>query len=90
MVHKTITAIAAALTLCGCASKVITKDVPRVVSVAVTQPCAAIRPERPEPLPDSSHWAGMDVRQKSAALGKYAIEWRNYAEALHAATAACR
>jgi len=89
MVHKTITAIAAALTLCGCASKVITKDVPRVVSVAVTQPCAAIRPERPEPLPDSSHWAQYDVRQKAAALGAYAIRLRDYSEALDAATSGC-
>lgn len=89
MVHKKITAIAAALTLCGCASKVIPKDVPRVVSVAVTQPCAAIRPERPEPLPDSSHWAQYDVRQKAAALGAYAIRLRDYSEALDAATSGC-
>lgn len=82
--------VCASLALSACSPKVVRHDVPRVVSVAVTQPCAAIRPEKPEPLPDASHWAQYDVRQKSAALGKYAIEWRNYAEALHAATAACR
>lgn len=75
--------------LSACSPKVVRHDVPVVVSKLVTQPCAAIRPEKPEPLPDASHWAKYDVRQKAAALGKYTIEWRNYGEALDAATAAC-
>lgn len=81
--------VCAILALSACSPKVVRHDVPVVVSKLVTQPCAAIRPEKPEPLPDASHWAKYDVRQKAAALGKYTIEWRNYGEALDAATAAC-
>ena len=73
----------------GCSPKVVRHDVPVVVSRAVAQPCAAIRPEKPEPLPDASHWTQYDVRQKAAALGAYAIRLRDYSEALDAATSGC-
>lgn len=84
-----LAAICLILALPACSPKVVRHDVPVVVSRAVVQPCAAIRPEKPEPLPDSSHWAQYDVRQKAAALGAYAIRLRDYSEALDAATAAC-
>lgn len=81
--------VCASLALSACSHKVVRHDVPVVVSRAVAQPCAAIRPEKPEPLPDASHWAQYDVRQKSAALGAYAIRLKDYSEALDAATSGC-
>lgn len=77
----------AVLVLSACSPKVVTKDRPVTVKVPVAAPCAFQRPDKPLPLP--GHWTALDVRQKAAALGKYAIEWTNYAEALNAATAAC-
>lgn len=84
-----LAAICLFLALSACSPKVVRHDVPVVVSRAVTQPCAAIRPEKPEPLPDASHWAEMDVRMKAGALGAYAIRLRDYSEALDAATSGC-
>lgn len=75
------------LALSACSPKVVTKDRPVTVKVPVAAPCAFQRPDKPLPLP--GHWASLDVRQKAAALGAYAINMTNYAEALHAATAAC-
>lgn len=77
----------ALLALSACSPKVVTRDVPVTVKVPVSAGCSFPRPDKPLPLP--GHWAQMDVRQKSAALGAYAINMTNYAEALRAATAAC-
>ncbi len=79
--------ILALLALSACSPKVVTKERPVIVKTPVAAPCSFPRPDKPLPLP--GHWAQMDLRQKAAALGKYAIEWTNYAEALNAATAAC-
>ena len=79
-----------ALALAACAPKVITRDVPVEVRVPVAQPCAAERPSPPVPLTRAyPAWSAMDVRQKAAAVGKQALDWQTYAEALNAATAAC-
>lgn len=84
-----LAAICLILALSACSHKVVTRDAPVTVKVPVRVPCAAIRPEKPEPLPDASHWAQYDVRQKAAALGAYAIRLRDYSEALDAATSGC-
>lgn len=83
-----ILAVSAALG--GCSSRTVTRDVPVVVSRPVPQPCVTGWPQKPPPLPDGSHWAGYDIKQKAAALGAYAINMTNYAEALNAATAGCK
>lgn len=79
----------ALLALTACSPKVVTKDRPVIVNRPVAVPCVTNWPQRPPPLPDGSHWVGMDVRMKSAALGKYAIDMTNYSEALAAATGGC-
>ena len=81
--------VVACAALSACSPKVITRDVPVTVKVPVSAPCVTGWPQKPPPLPDVSHWAQMDARQKAAAIGAYAINQTNYAEALRAATAAC-
>jgi hypothetical protein len=81
--------VLACAALSACSPKVITRDMPVTVNAPVVQPCAAKRPDKPGPLPDGNTWAGMDVRQKAAAIGAKAIEWQNHSEALDAATAGC-
>ena len=81
-----------ALMLGGCASKVVTRDVPVEVRVPVAQPCATARPAKVTALKDridDRQWRSMDVRQKSAAVGRQALDRQSYGEALEAATAAC-
>lgn len=80
--------ILALITLSACSPKVVRHEVPVVVSRPVTVGCALPRPAKPAPLPDD--WASLDVKQKSAAVGKYALDWRGYGEQLNAATAACK
>lgn len=94
IVKRTQTALMIAaclfLALNGCKSEVLTRDVPVTVKVPVAAPCVTAWPQKPPPLPDGSHWAQMDVRMKAAALGKHAIELRNYADNLAASTGGCR
>lgn len=62
----------------------------QVVYRPVPQPCATARPSPPVGLKDSTpNWQSMDVRQKAAAVGKWALEQKAYGENLNAATAAC-
>ena len=82
--------ILACAALSACSPRVVTKARPVTVKVPVTVPCAAKRPDKPLPLPDGNTWTAMDVRQKAAAVGAKAIEWRNYGEQLEAATGGCR
>lgn len=72
--------------LTACAPRTV-QDRPVVVKVPVSAPCAAKRPQKPDPLP--SGWDSLDVRQKAAAVGKWALDWKGYGEQLEAATAAC-
>ena len=81
-----------ALMLGGCASKIVTRNVPVEVRVPVAQPCATERPAKVAALKDridDRQWRSMDVRQKSAAVGRQALDRQTYGEALDAATAAC-
>jgi hypothetical protein len=83
-------AILALLALAACGPKVITQDRPVTVKVPVAQACAGSRPMAPTPLKDTTpDWAGLDVKQKAALVGKQALEWQGYGESLNAATAAC-
>ena len=72
----------------ACAPKVV-QDRPVTVRVPVHTPCVTTWPQKPAPLPDGSHWAAMDVRQKAAAVGKWALDQKGYAEQLEAATGGC-
>lgn len=79
-----------ALLLASCGSTVV-KDRPVAVNTPVTVPCALERPQRPVPLVEQTPgWDSMDVRQKSAAVGKWALELLTYSEQLEAATAGCK
>ncbi len=82
--------IALALALAGCGSKVIYRERVQTVNVPVRQPCAGARPAKVASLkartPD---WAAMDVRQKAAATGGWALEQLTYGQNLDAATAGC-
>lgn len=76
-----------ALTACG---STIVQERPVTVSVPVAQPCAGERPERPSSLVSRTPaWNQMDVRQKAAAVGAWALDLLSYGEKLEAATAAC-
>lgn len=87
---RKILAISFLVLLAACSPTVV-KERPVQVKVPVAQPCALQRPERPvELVQQTPHWNAMDVRQKSAALGKWALELLSYSEQLDAATAACR
>lgn len=79
--------VCASLALTACAGKPV-QDRPVTVLKPVTVPCALERPAKPGPLP--SDWHDRDVRQKAALVGQKAIEWRNHAEALDAATSGCQ
>lgn len=83
---------ALALLLTGCGPKVIWRDRVVSVNVPVAQPCAGERPAAVptlrERFPDPV-WAGMDARQKAAAVSKQAIDLRGHGEQLDAATAGC-
>lgn len=80
------------LLMAGCSPKVVTRDVPVEVKVAVPQPCATKRPVPPKDMvqrwPDSV-WNEMDVRQKSAAAGDWGLRQQEYGQELDAATASC-
>jgi len=79
-----------ALLLASCGSTVV-KDRPVRVEVPVTVPCALERPQKPVPLVEQTPgWDSLDVRQKAAAVGKWALELLTYSEQLEAATAGCR
>lgn len=78
------------LALSACSPKVVTKDRPVIVNRPVAVPCVTTWPQKPPPLPQEGHWAGMDVRMKAAALGAYAIHLKNYSEALEASTGGCK
>lgn len=74
--------------LAACSGRTVVQDRPVTVLTPVAVPCALERPAKPGPLP--GNWDALDVRQKAAAVGKAAIEWRDYGEALDAATAGCK
>ena len=78
--------ILACAALAGCGGTVI-KDRPVEILRPVPQPCALSRPAEPAPLP--TDWDSLDVKQKAAAVGKWALEWQQYGQDLNAATAAC-
>lgn len=82
--------VAACAALSACSPKVVTKERPVTVKVPVSTPCVSNWPQKPPPLPDGSHWAGYDARQKAAAIGAHAINLRNYADSLAAATGGCK
>lgn len=82
--------ILAFLALSACSPKVVTRDAPVTVKVPVPSKCVTEWPLKPDPLPDGSHWAGLDVKQKAATIGAQAIELKNYAGNLEAATSACK
>ena len=75
--------------LTACSPRVVTKERPVTVRVPVAVPCVTTWPQKPPPLPDGVHWAQMDVRMKAATIGKHAIELKNYAGNLEAATGGC-
>lgn len=85
-------AVVALLTLTAC-TKPIVQDRPVTVRIPVAQPCALPRPTEPATLkqayPDAA-WAEMDVRQKSAAVGKWGLDQQSYGRQLNAATGACQ
>ena len=77
----------AAVLLAGCTGKPV-QDRPVTVLKPVHTPCALERPAKPGPLPGD--WDTRDIRQKAALIGQKAIQWRDYGEALDAATAGCQ
>lgn len=80
------------LMVTACAPKTVYRDRVVEVSMPVVQPCALNRPTHiptlQERYPDPA-WASMDARQKSAAVGKQALDLRGFGEQLDAATAGC-
>ena len=78
----------ACVALSACSTSKPVQDRPVVVNRPVVVDCALERPAKPNSLP--SDWDSRDVRQKSALIGQKAIQWRDYGEALEAATAGCR
>ncbi len=80
--------LAPLLCLAGCATTA-TERVERVL-VPVPQPCVSARPVAPMSLKQQTpDWQDMDVRQKAAATGKWALDQLTYSQKLEAATAAC-
>jgi hypothetical protein len=80
---------AVALALAGCGGTVV-QERPVTVKVPVAQACAGSRPTAPAPLKDRApDWYELDVKQKSALVGRQGLEWQTYGEQLNAATAAC-
>ncbi len=77
----------ALLALTACSGKTVVQDRPVTVLRPVHTPCALARPTEPDPLP--TDFKQRDVRQKAALVGGKLIEWRDYGEALNAATAGC-
>ncbi len=75
--------------LSACAPRTV-QDRPVTVRVPVPVPCVTDWPQSPDPLPDRSHWAQMDARQKAAAIGKCALDHKGYSEQVEAATGGCR
>lgn len=87
-----------ALTACG---KTVTHDRPVKVLVPVAQSCALPRPEEVPPLIDETpEWVDgkdkaspldgpLDIKQKAALVGNWALRVRTYGQQLFAATAAC-
>ncbi len=71
----------------ACNSKTVVQDRPVVVNRPVAVPCALERPQTPALLP--ADWESLDVKQKAALVGFKLIEWRDYGEALNAATSGC-
>ena len=89
---KTIGIASALLLLSGCGGTVY-KDRIVKVSVPVAQPCASDRPAPVSSLKEDytdTDWQAMDVRQKSAAVGKKGLDRLAYGENLDAATGACQ
>jgi type IV pilus biogenesis protein CpaD/CtpE len=89
---KQLIGLALAIALAGCASA--PKSVPLVAKVPVPQPCVeGERPKKVVPLkqdPSDAEWAEMDLKQRTARAGQWALDLLNYAEDLDAATAGCR
>lgn len=79
--------ILACSAMSACSPRIVTRNAPVTVSVPVSAPCALPRPAKPSPI--AGDWTALDVKQKAAAVGEKAIQWRDYGEALDAATAAC-
>lgn len=90
MKFATGAALAAALMLSGCGGTVV-RDRPVTVKVPVVQPCASgTRPARPPTLDSQTPgWDGMDLRQRVAAIGAWALKWVGYAEDLEVELAGC-
>ena len=85
-------AIVFALLLSGCGDTVV-EERPVRVNVPVTQPCVGNRPALVATLKQDytdAEWRAMDVRQKSAAVGRKGLERQAYGESLNAATGACQ
>lgn len=78
--------------LSACAAPAIVQDRAVDVFIPVPVPCALPRPAAPVPLRDrlsEAEWGALDARQRAAEVGRQALAWQSYAEALNAATGAC-
>ena len=80
----------AAMVLAGCGGKPCSTPPPVIVKVPVPQPCAGLRPDHVTDLKvRTPNWPQMDVRQKAASVGQWALELQGYGQKLDAATAGC-
>lgn len=81
------------LTLSGCATeRVVYRDRPVEVKVAVPQPCATKRPVEPVRISDiltKKEWDKFDIVQQIAYLGIDLENSVQYGKDLNAATASC-
>lgn len=88
---KKLLVMAPMLLVASCNGSTVVKDRPVAVNTPVTVPCALERPQRPVPLVEQTPgWDSLDVRQKAAAVGKWALELVTYTEQLEAATSSCQ
>lgn len=80
------------LLLAGCGSTVVQDRPPPRVSVPVTVPCVSgVRPEVIESLKAKHpNWESYSFKQKTEYFAVWALENRNYGQALEAATGACK
>lgn len=89
-----LVAVIAVTLLAGCSGSAVTHKTLVDVPVPVAQPCVdGDRPETVKPLKEQitpEAWGQMDVRQKSALVGKQGLDLRTYGENLNAATGGCK
>lgn len=84
---RAVIALSAILSACG---GTVVQDRPVRVNVPVVQSCALPRPVPVVPLKEQPiDWTSLDVRQKSALVGKQGLDYKTYGEQLSAATAGC-